>query len=135
ARLPCPDLGLQIPKGHGGASEFRLEEGDLLLATTEARLARPHFAFSFAECVLPRSDGRRKDGREMHAHCCQEGANRTSLLDPRDPVAQHDEPQVFDSKRSEGVLALVKRDEMAHAADRDRPEEIVVLQGAVIAEG
>src|SRR5437660_10441132 len=71
----------------------------------------------------------------MHAHRRQERSNRTSLLDPGDPVAEHHEPHVFDSKRREGVFALVKRDEMAHAVDRDRATEIVVLEGAVIAEG
>jgi hypothetical protein len=49
-------------------------------------------------------------------------------------MGQHDEPEILDSKWSEGVFPLIEGDEMTHPVDRNRPPQIFRLERAIIAE-
>src|SRR5207253_11144030 len=113
---------------------FRFEEGESLLPSSQLGLAGLGLAVPFLQGILPRRDRRGQTGREVHPHGREECADGSRLLDPWDAVGQYDEPQVLDSKGSEGVLSLVEGDEMPHPVHGTRPTEIVMLEGAIVAK-
>src|SRR2546430_1330524 len=133
-RLPRPDFAFQIAKGDGRGPEFRFEKCESLLPSSQLGLAGLGLAVPFLQGVLPRRDRRGKTGWEVHPYSREECADGSPLLDPWDAVAQYDEPQVLDSKGSEGVLTLVEGDEMTHPVDGNRPTEIVILERAIVAK-
>src|SRR3989442_4242704 len=102
-----------------GHRKFLFELDRALLLPGDGPLASVELALPVAEGSLPCREGRRQARRQVDTHRREQGSDRSPLLDPRYAPAPEDEPEAAHSEWHQNLFPLVRRDNEAHAAQRD----------------